>query len=71
MGSRKEMKSVSGALRYVGNGEYIVGVPARNLSAEEASQFASEIARTETATGKTLYVAADEAEAVEPQADNE
>lgn len=42
-------------LRYVGDGEYIYGVPARNLSAEEAAMYGATIAATAAATGRVLY----------------
>lgn len=42
-------------LRYVGDGEYIYGVPARDLSAEEAASFAATITATAAATGRVLY----------------
>jgi hypothetical protein len=45
-------------LRYVGEGEYIVGVPARDLSAEEALRYAAAIAEVEATTGRALYRAA-------------
>ena len=44
-------------LRYVGNGEYIMGVPARNLTVEEAALHADAIAANEAATGRKLYQA--------------
>ena len=43
-------------LRYVGNGSWIPGVPARDLSAEEAVIYADLIEATRFA-GHTLYVA--------------
>ena len=49
-------KTASG-LRYVGDGEYIFGVPARDLSAEEAATYAPMIAATAAATGRILYQA--------------
>lgn len=49
-------KKPSIALRYVGDGEYIYGVPARNLSEEEADRYAEQIAANESATGRQLYV---------------
>ena len=52
-------KSAGQARRYVGEGEYIVGVPARDLSAAEAERFAPAIAEVEAATGRVLYVAVD------------
>ena len=44
-------------MRYVGDGEYIFGVPARDLSAEEAATYAPMIAATAAATGRILYQA--------------
>ena len=49
------------ALRYLG-GAYIHGVPARDLTAEEAAQHGALIAEQEAATGTRMY------EAVAPQA---
>jgi hypothetical protein len=43
------------ALRYVGDGEYIYGVPARDLTPAEAAAYAVQIAATVTATGRVLY----------------
>lgn len=42
-------------LQYVG-AEFIVGVPARDLTPEEASLYAAPIAENEQATGRPLYV---------------
>ena len=42
-------------LKYIGNGDYIHGVPARDLNAAEAKQHADAIAAAEGATGKRLY----------------
>jgi hypothetical protein len=42
-------------LRYIGNGDYIHGVPARDLSAAEAKDHGDAIAASEKATGKKLY----------------
>ena len=42
-------------LRYVGAGEYIYGVPARDLTAAETSLHAAQIAATAAATGRVLY----------------
>ena len=42
-------------LRYVGDGEYIYGVPARNLSAAEAAMYGATITATAAATGRVLY----------------
>jgi hypothetical protein len=43
-------------LIYVGDGSFIQGVPARDLTAEEALQFGATITEQQTATGMTLYV---------------
>jgi hypothetical protein len=42
-------------LRYIGNGDYIHGVPARDLSNAEAKQYGDAIAAAEKATGRKLY----------------
>lgn len=42
-------------LRYVGDGEYIPGVPARDLTVEEAALYATRIGASEAATGRILY----------------
>jgi hypothetical protein len=42
-------------LRYIGDGAWIAGVPARDLNAEEAKQYADLIADT-AAAGHVLYV---------------
>lgn len=42
-------------LRYVGDGEYVYGVPARNLSADEAATYGATITATAAATGRVLY----------------
>lgn len=42
------------ALRYLG-GAYIQGVPARDLTTEEANQHGALIAEQETLTGMKLY----------------
>lgn len=42
------------AMRYVGNGAFHIGVPARDLTAEEADQY------SEIITGSPLYEAATE-----------
>lgn len=42
-------------LRYVGDGEYIMGVPARDLSATEAAMYGATITATAAATGRVLY----------------
>lgn len=58
-GTKFEKQRSAFARRYVGEGEYIVGVPARDLSAAEAEKFAPAIAEVEAATGRVLYVAVD------------
>jgi hypothetical protein len=52
-------------LRYVGN-EFLVGVPARDLTAEEAAEYAAQINENEAATGRALYVAAELTAVVTP-----
>lgn len=44
------------ALTYVGNGTYIHGVPARDLTAAEAHEFGAIISEQQQATGLTIYV---------------
>jgi len=51
---QKEQPAAEG-LRYIGDGEWIPGVPARDLSAEEAAEFGERIAACEGNTGRTLY----------------
>lgn len=43
-------------LKYIGGGAWIPGIPARNLSAEEATQYAAMI-EASAAAGHILYVA--------------
>lgn len=43
------------ALRYVGDGEYIYGVPARDLTLTEVATYAAQIQAAQAATGRTLY----------------
>lgn len=57
-------KQVTG-LRYVGQ-EFIVGVPARDLTAEEAALYAAQINENEAATGRALYVGAENTAPVTP-----
>lgn len=57
---KKKTGAETGALQYVGQ-EFLVGVPARNLTPEEASLYADLIAENEQATGRPLYVAMTEA----------
>lgn len=54
------MSDSAQGLRYVGGGEYIFNVPARDLSAEEAATYAPMIAATVAATGRILYQAIEE-----------
>lgn len=42
-------------LRYLGRGEFIPGVPARDLTAEEAAQFRAVIREHRENTGRELY----------------
>lgn len=56
MTGKKKVNVATVALRYVGDGEYIYGVPARDLNEDEATQHAAQIAATEAATGRQLYV---------------
>ena len=58
-------KRQAAGLRYVGR-EFIVGVPARDLTAEEAALYAAQINENETATGRALYVNAENAAPVTP-----
>ncbi len=46
-------------LTYVGDGAYIVGVPARDLSVEEAAQYAPMIDASTKSMGSPLYVSVD------------
>lgn len=43
--------------RYVGNGNAIVGVPARDLTPSEMAEFADTISVQQNLTGLTLYEA--------------
>lgn len=43
------------ALRYVGDGTYIHGVPARDLTEDEAAQFGPLIREQEAAAHVTMY----------------
>jgi hypothetical protein len=43
-------------LIYVGDGSFIAGVPARDLTAAEAHAFGATITEQQQATGMTLYV---------------
>jgi hypothetical protein len=45
--------------QYVGNGDYIHGVPARDLTPEEYTKHQDAIDANATATGRALYVATD------------
>lgn len=42
-------------LRYVGDGTYIYGVPARDLTEEEAAKFEAVIREQEALIGSVLY----------------
>ena len=42
-------------LKYVGQGTYIHGVPARDLTDEEAAQFEAAIREQEALTGTVMY----------------
>lgn len=46
-------------MRYMGDGEWIPGVPARDLSDAEAAEFADLIEANARACGRPLYVADD------------
>ncbi len=46
-------------LTYVGGGDYIVGVPARDLSVEEAALYAPMIDASTKSMGRPLYVSVD------------
>ena len=46
-------------LTYVGDGAYIVGVPARDLSAEEAALYAPIIDASTKSMGRSLYLPVD------------
>ncbi len=50
----KAQKSVG--LQYIGPGDYIPGVPARDLTSEEAAEFRDLIAANYRATGVRLYI---------------
>lgn len=43
---------------YIGNGDWIPGVPARDLSEEEYARHKDIIGENEAATGRALYVVA-------------
>jgi hypothetical protein len=43
-------------LIYVGDGSFIQGVPARDLTAEEAHTFGATITEQQATSGMTLYV---------------
>jgi hypothetical protein len=44
-----------GGLRYVGNGVYIPGVPARNLSPDEVLEYSDIITAQQEASGVVMY----------------
>ena len=54
----EEGRETGPGLRYVGDGEWIPGVPARDLTAEEAEAHRERIEACERNTGRTLYVVA-------------
>lgn len=58
----KRTGALAGGLRYVGAGAYIMGVPARDLSPDEAMKHAEAIERVAEA-GQVLYVPAQTQEA--------
>lgn len=63
---RKKVSVPTGvSLRYVGDGHYLPGVPARDLSADEAAQHLEAINAHARATGRTLYAP------IEPQSEGE
>jgi hypothetical protein len=43
------------ALKWIGVGEYIPGVPPRDLTGEEAEKYAGKIEATEENLGRKLY----------------
>jgi len=51
----KKRQPTAGGMRYVGDGSHIHGIPARNLSAEEAGRYRETILESQLATGVTLY----------------
>lgn len=55
MSAKQETKTETVGAKYVGEGDYIVGIPARNLTAEEWKQYKKEIAANEKAMGRPLY----------------
>ena len=58
-------------MRYLGSGEFISGVPARDLSAEEAGRYAAVIEANRVATGRALYAVIAHAMAEETASDGE
>ena len=52
----KKREPTAGGMRYVGDGSHIHGIPARNLSAEEAGRYRETILESQMATGISLYV---------------
>lgn len=48
-------KQIGSGLTYIGNGEAIIGVPARDLSPEEAMKYKDRIKASEAAVGRALY----------------
>lgn len=63
-------KKQATGLHYVGQ-EFIVGVPARDLTAEEAALYAVQINENEAATGRALYVSAEVVAPVTPVTEQE
>jgi hypothetical protein len=61
MTARRVGRAPEGGMRYVGGGDYLPGIPARDLTAEEAVEHRAAIEENEAATGKALYVAMTEA----------
>jgi hypothetical protein len=56
------------AWHYVGGGDYLFGVPARDLTADEYEQHREHIKANVLATGKRLYVpAAEDSEPTKPE----
>ena len=55
MPNKRSVTPSTTGLRYIGDGTYINGVPARDLSPDEAARYADLIAASEQATGIQLY----------------
>lgn len=58
-------------MQYLGSGEFISGVPARDLSAEEAGRYAAVIEAHRVATGRALYAVITPAMTEEAESDGE